>query len=182
MIHDVENIFNESSSKVWYITSDVMIATKITLFITSAINRKKAKAVSLSMHIEDLPTLRYGGVCNRPLPSLGIAVRLWHEKTAVTLFRDLPGTCATTNFHLKFVRTRQLHPIAPLIRWAWHFIQYWLEINRTLLHIIFIWVTNASWQKMLMAAFWNFPTQKNTLNDQVPNAFAKTATGWLEHS
>jgi len=77
MIHGVENIFNESNSKGWYITGDVCDRNRdYFIYYFCHLNRKKDKAVSLSMHIEDLPTLRYGVVCNHPLPSLGIAVRL----------------------------------------------------------------------------------------------------------
>jgi len=74
MAHDVNNMFNEEpASKAWPYAG-VMLASGITLFITSAVNRKKANRVSLSMNIENVPTLRYAVVSNRPLPSLGISV------------------------------------------------------------------------------------------------------------
>jgi len=74
LVHDMNNMFNEEpASKVWTYAG-VLFATGITLFITSAVNRKKAKQVSLSMNIEDVPTLSYAVVTNHPLPSLGISV------------------------------------------------------------------------------------------------------------
>jgi len=74
-MHDINNMFtDEAASKNWYITSELMLATGITLFITSAVNRKKAKTVALAMNIQKMPTLKYAVVTNHPLPSLGISV------------------------------------------------------------------------------------------------------------
>lgn len=73
--HDVNNMLNEEpASKAWPYAG-VMLAGGITLFITSAVNRKKANRISLSMDIENVPTLMYAVVSNHPLPSLGISVR-----------------------------------------------------------------------------------------------------------
>jgi len=75
MAHDVNNMFtDEPTSKNWYITSELMLATGITLFITSAVNRKKARTVALAMNIQKMPTLKYAIVTNHPLPSLGLSV------------------------------------------------------------------------------------------------------------
>src|SRR5436190_24297187 len=64
LVHDVNNMLNEEpASKAWPYVG-VMLAGGITLFITSAVNRKKANRVSLSMDIENVPTLKDAVVSN----------------------------------------------------------------------------------------------------------------------
>ena len=88
MAHDVNNMFtDEPTSKNWYITSELMLATGITLFITSAVNRKKARTVALAMNIQKMPTLKYAIVTNHPLPSLGLSVHFWKWKRTVVSYR-----------------------------------------------------------------------------------------------
>ena len=74
LVHDVNNMLNEEpASKAWPYAG-VMLAGGITLFITSAVNRKKANRVSLSMDIENVPTLKDAVVSNHPFPLLGLSV------------------------------------------------------------------------------------------------------------